>query len=207
MTEEAAALLSVAAIWGIAVLSPGPNSLILAHTALSQGRSATVRIIAGLLTATTMWVAFGLFGMTALVTAAPGALTAMKIVGGGYLVFLGARLLWHARRRHAATPNPTDAPPLRRPFRAGLITNATNPKTAAFMASIFVAAFPTDPAPWLGAAALAIIVCLSTMWYIAMVVVFGLPRMSRAYRRMRVWIDRAAGAVFVGFGARLATSD
>ena len=54
---------------------------------------------------------------------------------------------------------------------------------------------------------LAIMLTMSASWYAIMMVVLGRPTFARAYRRARVWIDRAAGAIFLGFGVRLATAD
>ncbi|MCA8933606.1 MAG: LysE family translocator [Rhodospirillaceae bacterium] len=207
MSDELAAILSVVAIWSIAVVTPGPNTLIVAHTTMSQGRAVAARLVVGTLAATAGWVVFGLFGLTALVAAAPDALAVGKVVGGAYLAYLGIRLLWKTRQRRAFEPNPADAPPLAHPFRVGFLTNATNPKTAAFIASIFVASFPAHPEPWLDAVVLAIMLTMSASWYAIMMVVLGRPTFARAYRRARVWIDRAAGAIFLGFGVRLATAD
>ena len=217
MTDSAlTALASVALIWTVAVLTPGPNSVLLAHTAMSQGRGIAARLIGGLLVAMVVWVLFGMFGLTALVTAVPFVLIGLKLVGGAYLMFLGLRLLWISRRapRHHATIQSPDqvgayasAGPLARPFRIGFITNISNPKTAAFIASVFLAAMPPEPDLWLGVGAMAIVIGLSAAWYAIMLVVFSHRRIAHGYHRFRVWIDRLAGTVFVVFGARLATTD
>ena len=79
-SDELAAILSVVAIWSIAVVTPGPNTLIVAHTTMSQGRAVAARLVVGTLAATAGWVVFGLFGLTALVAAAPDALAVGKVV-------------------------------------------------------------------------------------------------------------------------------
>ena len=91
-------------------------------------------------------------------------------------------------------------------FRLGLATNLANPKTAAFVASLFAAAMPPDPAWWQGLAAVALMLTISSIWYT--IVVFSLTHraVANAYRAARRGVDAATGALFVAFGAAMATS-
>jgi len=47
-------------------------------------------------------------------------------------------------------------------------------------------------------------VAISTLWYALVVWLLTLGAVSAAFARLRHWIDRVAGALFVMFGLRLA---
>lgn len=167
--------------------------------AVAQGRPRGAGIGVG----TAAWAAAGFFGIHALFAAAPWAYAGLKLLGGAYLLYLGARLLWQSNQVGGAEAQ------RRRPrsdasaFRLGLGTNLANPKSALFVASVFAAAMPDSPSLALGLLAMAVMVSISVGWYGTVACLFTLRRVSEVYRRGRRWIDRAAGAAFVLFGAKL----
>lgn len=200
-------LLTVAIIWIVAVITPGPNFLMMLRTSATQSRAATVPAIAGIGVGTTIWGCAGFFGIHTLFSAAPWLYLGFKIVGGLYLIVLGSRVLMHSRGR-ASSVSATLAEPLSGPaaFRLGLMTNLANPKSALFMASVFATAMPGRPSLALGAAAIVLMTTISVTWYVAVTSLFTMPWVARGYGRIRRWIDRVAGVVFVSFGVRLVLS-
>ena len=89
-------------------------------------------------------------------------------------------------------------------WRSGLLTNLSNPKTAAFVTSLFAASMPATAPVWLGLTSVALMTILSIAWYATVACFFSIPRFTGFYERSRRWIDRTAGIIFIGFGARLA---
>ena len=156
---------------------------------------------------TSVWAAAGFFGVHGLFAAAPWMYAALKTLGGGYLMFLGLRLLWNSKANtDSARPVPASLRSGLSAFRLGLITNIANPKSALFVASIFATAMPDDPPLALGLMAMAAMVAISVCWYAAVACLFTARRIADAYRQGQRWVDRLAGAVFVLFGAKLVFS-
>jgi threonine/homoserine/homoserine lactone efflux protein len=89
-------------------------------------------------------------------------------------------------------------------WRAGLVTNLSNPETAAFVTSLFAARVPAAAPIWLGLTSVALMTALTLTWYVAVACLFSSGRFTALYRRGRLWIDRPAGFVFIAFGTRLA---
>jgi threonine/homoserine/homoserine lactone efflux protein len=94
-------------------------------------------------------------------------------------------------------------------FRGGFLTNVLNPKVAIF----FLAFVPQFIAPAVEHKALAF-VALGTLFNINSVFVnsgwaLAAAWMARhgAVQRGLQWLDRAAGAMFIAFGLRLALAD
>lgn len=204
-----APLVSVAMLWALAALSPGPNFLVTVRMALTQPRRTSLHAVAGIATGTCIWGIAGFLGIHALFIAVPWAYGALKIAGGAYLAWLGVKLAWNSRITG------TDTPPGRASrsvtgltaFRLGLTTNLANPKTAIFVAGLFAATLPTSVPLAEDLSAVALMVVISLGWYTVVAVLFTSAHVSKVYARARHWIDRAAGACFVFFGARLMASE
>lgn len=192
-------LLPLAAIWVVAVVTPGPNFFACLHMAIGHGRAAGLATVAGIVAGTALWAAAGLFGLKALFAAFPWAAFAIKLVGGIYLIVVGIQL-WRSAARPAAA---NIANPRRRGFVFGLYTVLANPKTAAVAASLFAVALPPDAGPTLAVAALALIVAIPALWYALVVIACGRKPVIDAYARARAVLLRVTGALFAGFGVKL----
>lgn len=119
---------------------PGPSVMFVVARTLEHGRAAGLTSVAGVETGALTHVAIASAGLSALVATSPGAITLLRWVGGGYLLWLGAQAI---RRNHRSGPPPAPASKARL-FRQGVIVDLLNPKTALF----FLAFLPgfIDPA-------------------------------------------------------------
>jgi threonine efflux protein len=201
-------VLTVAVIWGIAAVTPGPNFFFIVRCALTGTRRTALSAVAGVVTGTLCWGLAGWLGVSALFIAAPMGYAALKIVGSLYLIWLGLRLLWRLRHpRSEEEPRTPGASSLVMAWRFGLMTNLANPKTAIFVASLFSVTLPSQSSWSDGLLIVAVMIAISGAWYGAVALTLGGVSMFRSYRRFRRWIDAVAGMVFVGFGMKLALSE
>jgi homoserine/homoserine lactone efflux protein len=182
-------------------LSPGPNGLLaLTHGAL-HGRRLTLFTIAGGALGFVVLIALSMFGIGALLQTSLLWLTALKWVGGAYLVWLGIQV-WRSPplgATLAATGGQARAGVL---FRQGLLSAVTNPKGILFFAA-FLPQF-IDPARSLW---LQFVVMASTF---ALVEIATELFIASAAHRIRPWLqrvgkafNRACGGVFMAIGAAL----
>lgn len=199
MSEVAAVLGPLAAVWLIGVLTPGPNFFATLHMAAKHGRRAGLMTVAGIAVGLSFWAVVGLLGIRILFTTVPLATIAVKVVGAVYLVWMGVKL-WNS----AGTPPAATTPGWQSAFRFGLLTNLANAKTAAFAASLFAVALPPHASLGLFVAAFITIVSMSAAWYGACAIAGSGGPVMRVYARFQKWLARIAGAVFVGFGIKLA---
>ncbi|MEV5714926.1 LysE family transporter [Amycolatopsis mediterranei] len=80
-----------------AAISPGPNFVLIAHTAATGTRRTAVAIALGVVAAGGLLAAVAVFGLGGVLARTPWLATALRVVCGGYLAWLGVRLWWHAR--------------------------------------------------------------------------------------------------------------
>jgi len=115
-------------------LTPGPNSLLaLTHGGLYGARLALATICGGVL-GFSLLIALAMFGLGALLKAAPGALLVLKWIGGAYLVWLGIQL-WRAPPMNLQLAASGGKPAVRTLFRQGLLAALANPKVILFYAA------------------------------------------------------------------------
>jgi len=193
----------------ISMMAPGPNLVAVAATALGPGRKPALAVAAGVSAGTMVWVLFAAFGFGALLAVQPALLAMLKILGGAYLMFLAARILYTTFFRSSG---PTDAPDrgmpsnskgLRRNFLFGLLVVLTNPKALLLWASIstllFGAGFSSFHVALFGPTA----ALLSMINYGAYALLFSSERAQRSVARSTRWLDTIASACFGYFGGRL----
>jgi len=201
-------LLSVAIIWSVAVITPGPNFFITVKTAVGQNRRSALFVALGTSTGTILWGLSGFFGVALLFKASPWIYLSLKLLGGIYLIYLGFELVistTSAGSNHRV-PFLTSIDAIQG-YKLGLLTNLSNPKTAAFVTSLFAATMPSNAPFLLGFMSVAVMSLISILWYTFVAYVFSLDHFRGLYQKSRIWIERFAGAIFIGFGVKLVASE
>jgi threonine/homoserine/homoserine lactone efflux protein len=189
-------------------ITPGADMLYVAGHAASGGRRAGLLAALGIGAGCLFHVVLATIGLSALLASSELAFNLVKWAGAAYLVWMGVGML-------RARPGPVGeavAPDVRRVFWRGVLTNALNPKVALF----FLAFLPQFIAPQaehqaLGFALLGLVFALNgTLVTLAFAWLAGTARERLASRaqgsRLGLWLQRAAGAMFIGLGLRLAVS-
>ncbi|MCG8688061.1 MAG: LysE family transporter [Desulfobacterales bacterium] len=201
-------LLSVASIWALAVITPGPNFFITAQTTVNHSRFAGFFIVLGTCTGTMIWSLAGFFGIASLFIMAPWLYITLKIAGGSYIFYLGIMMIINSFK---PSTNPDTFTKISQSrflnWRKGLVTNLSNPKTAMFVTSLFASVLPKEPTIGLGVLVLSLMVMISFVWYSFIVIIFSSNGFRYYYNRMQKWLEGFAGIIFMGFGAKLIFSD
>ena len=129
------AAFAVASVIIIAI--PGPSVLFTIGRALSAGRrEALLTVVGNALGILTQICALAI-GLGPLIAASTVAYTALKVVGAGYLIWLGVQAIRNRRALATAFEAgvPVTAPSLHA-VRAGYVVGVTNPKTIVFFAAL-----------------------------------------------------------------------
>jgi threonine/homoserine/homoserine lactone efflux protein len=109
---------------------PGPAVLFIVARSGAQGRRAGFVSVVGVHTASIVHVGAAVAGLSAVVVASAIAFTAVKFIGGLYLIYLGVKSIRGARRLSGAV-TPTRRPE-KRLFAEAFAVNLLNPKVALF---------------------------------------------------------------------------
>lgn len=206
-------LLQIAAVYLVALVTPGPNVFMISQLSLAGRRSLGAVSALGVGTASLIWASLAMLGLAAVLHQVEWLYETIRIGGAVYLAYFGLKLLRASTRRdpapdatpaNAATLRPPHARDYLRAYRTGLFTCLTNPKSCAFWTSVFAAMLPAHVPLWFNGATLVTIGAMSAGWYCGVAYLFASPRAQRGYRRVRRPLDALCGAALVGLGAKLA---
>ena len=202
--HDAFVLLSLFVIDSLAIVSPGPNILLVVHAAAEQDRRGALLIALGLAAAGALWALVAVSGLTAIFEMLPSLQTAIRLAGAAYLLYLAVRL-WRSRSGPPAEVAAASAAaqPAHKALLRGLVTSLLNPKSLAYFASIFVLLVPADASSSLRAAAVALVFVDALLWYGLAAWLFSTPRVIQGYMALRRPIDRACAALLAAFGVKL----
>ena len=195
-------LLVLAGVLALSMISPGPNFAIVTSTAITRSRRAGVIAGLGLAAASGTWTLLTLAGLGLVIVHAQWLYAALRILGALYLIFLGAKMLWHA----AKPPPPDTGQPARsrdNPFRKAYFVSLTNPKSAAFYGSILAVMLPAHAPLWFSAAVVGLAVLLSALWYCGVAFLLSSPSVRHRFLRIRALFDAVIGMVLMGLGVKL----
>ncbi len=193
------------------ILLPGPNSMYVMTVASRSGVGAGYRGACGIFLGDFILMILSAAGVASVFQANPALFVALKYAGAGYLAWLGIGLLRAALRRWRDTEEaaaeeavPSDAS---KPFRTALMISLMNPKAILFFVSFFIQfVSPTYAYPALSFLILGAIVQMCSALYLSALIFGGtfLAGLFRRRRRLSAAATGGVGALFIGFGARLA---
>ncbi|MGP3918331.1 leucine efflux protein LeuE [Nonomuraea sp. NBC_00507] len=194
------------------ILLPGPNSLYVLSFAAQHGVRQGYRAAAGVFVGDAVLMVLSAAGAASLLRSNPVLFTIVKYAGAGYLAWIGFQMIrgaWRSRRALAAEEAPAPVEHQPRPFRKALMISLLNPKAILFFISFFVQF--VDPAyatPALSFLILGAVIQVFSFLYLTSLIFGGtfLAAQFRRRRRLSAGLTSCVGAVFVGFGAKLATA-
>jgi RhtB (resistance to homoserine/threonine) family protein len=189
-------------------LTPGPDTVYILGRSIAQGRDAGVASALGICVGSIFHTTAAALGLSAILATSALAFGAVKLIGGAYLIFLGAKMLLD-RRKQLSLPSSFRQRTTLAAFRQGILTNILNPKVALF----FLAFLPQfiDPASDTKVVAFIALgltfVTTGTMWCLVLAwFASAFSQRMRTNETIAQWLNRTAGALFVFLGLRLATT-
>lgn len=199
------ALLGLAAVHWLAVMSPGPSTVLVVQTAAVSRRGGLIAAFAMMLGAL-LWAAAALYGLQALFAQFAWLYRVFQVAGGLFLIYLAVQI-W----RHARDPLPEIAPAAARAgdaeiFARALLLQLGNPKIMVFFGSIFLSVLPHDMPAWMQAVVLALVAFDEFTWFAVLALTFSGATARAFYRRAKFWLDRFMGGALALLGLRLALS-
>jgi threonine/homoserine/homoserine lactone efflux protein len=199
-------------------LTPGPDVFFQITQSLKQGARAGIAAMLGICAGCLVHVAAATLGVSALIAASSTAFTLLKCIGAAYLLYVGIQMLLAKAPSNAIDLKAPDADfiransqnNLKNIFIQGFWTNALNPKVALFFLA-FLPQFisPNATEPQLAFLVLGLLFIVNSipinLGYVLLAAWIS-SRMQSVQRGM-VWLERVAGAMFVGFGLKLAAGE
>lgn len=200
-------ILAFTVVAAIAIASPGPATLMAINNSLAHGQRSAVWSSIGNASGLFCLSSAAMLGLGALLASSEWLFNAVKILGAGYLFYLGARQLLKKGPMLAqgVEASAQKARPTRwKLYKSAFLTAVTNPKATMFFTALFPQFIDQQ------AALLPQFLILTSIFMALSLVSLSLyaalasrakgvltrPALSR-------WVSRVVGSTFIGFGAAI----
>lgn len=202
----------------LVVLLPGPNSLFVLSVGARKGVVKGYQAALGVFVGDAVLMVLAATGGAVVLKSNPSFFVFVKIIGAGYLAYLGVKLMlagirdWRtAADAHVAAADlqEPDLVALEKPFSKALIISLLNPKAILFFVSFFVQFVdPQYPYPAVSFLVLGAFAQLFSFIYLSLLIFSGeyFASLVRRSQWLRVIGLTGVGALFLGFAGKLATA-
>jgi threonine/homoserine/homoserine lactone efflux protein len=199
--EGSIILISVFGIFIPALILPGPDFVAVVRSSMTRGTRAGLWTTLGVSICLGLYATLSLLGLSAVLVQYQWLAWAVRLLGAGYLIYLGLRLIF----------SNTEVPEIAgqegigasTAFRFGFYVTLTNPKAVVLFTSVFATSVTSATPVWLMAVMIGLVFAAALTWYSIVSVFMSSAPVRRRFTRARHWIERAAGVVFVGIGGRI----
>lgn len=204
--EATLVLVSVFAIFLPALILPGPDFVAVVRSSMARGRRAGLLTTLGVSLMLGLYATLSLLGLSAILVEYQWLAWSVRVLGAGYLIWLGIRLLRakpQAFGERASELEGNDGRARGNPLLFGFLVTLTNPKAVVLFASVFATAVTEATPLWLMTVMIALVVASALVWYAIVSLFVSAPPVVRRFGRAQHWIERAAGVCFVALGGRI----
>ncbi|MGR3616972.1 MAG: LysE family translocator [Paracoccaceae bacterium] len=191
-----------AVFWVVFVTTPGPNAVNCISNGMNLPFGRAMLGVLAILTQASAFLILSALGVTALIAASPTAFFVAKLIGAGFLIWMGVRG-WMT----AARPVDTETAPARRVYLHALAVAVINPKSVAGYLAAFSQFVQPDVPIWQQMAVIMpTALVITTLSYTSFTVLGAVLGRAAIKAVFNVWIRRAMAICFIIYGILLGAS-
>ncbi|KIY42656.1 lysine transporter LysE [Pseudomonas sp. 10-1B] len=200
-------ILAFTVVAAIAIASPGPATLMAINNSLAYGPRYAIWSSIGNASGLFCLSAAAMLGLGALLASSEWMFSVVKILGAGYLFYLGARQLFKKGSVLAQEVHPdgqTYRPSRLKLYKSAFLTATTNPKATIFFTALFPQFIDQGAAmlpQFLLLTAIFMGLSLASLSLYAAAAAQAKGMLSRP--AFSVWISRLVGSTFICFGVAI----
>ena len=198
-------ILTIAVLHFLAVVSPGPDFIMISRNALLYSRRSGVYTALGLTLGLLVHITYSLVGIGLIISKSLILFSILKFIGAGYLLYVGFKAI---RAKESKTTIELDAAKNYiskfAAVKMGFITNVTNPKVTLFFLSIFTLVIqPTTPffIKMIIGAEMSIVTFL---WFAFVAVLLSHGLIKKQFVKVQHYVERFMGVLLIILGIKLA---
>nr|WP_086938350.1 LysE family transporter [Thaumasiovibrio occultus] len=203
---DIAPLLTLFTVHIVALMSPGPDFALVVQNASRFGRNTGVMIALGLSVGILCHATLSLLGVSLLISQHPLLFSAIRFLGGSYLLWLGINALRGCLSQDESPALDEKNQLLqqrRQAFTKGFTTNILNPKALIFFVSLLSSLVPAGMTLGTKLGAISILWLTSFAWFGFLAWLLTGKRMQKIMLSLAPFIDGVCGTLFTLVGGGL----
>lgn len=202
-----AEFLTVAAAHLLAVMSPGPDFIMISRNSLVYSRKSALYSALGLALGILLHVTYSLAGIALIISQSIVVFSIIKFLGAGYLIYIGYKSL-HAKPVAKADTQPEKKDDLTAWafIRMGFLTNALNPKASLFFLALFTQVISQTTPLTVQILYGLEMSAMTFVWFAVVALALSNNLIKKRSTRIQHYVERAFGVVLITLGIKVALS-
>ncbi len=200
-------IITVALVHLLAVVSPGPDFMMITRNSLTHSRKSGIYSAIGLGLGILVHVAYCLIGIGYIISKSILIFNFIKLLGAAYLIYIGYKSL--TSKTHKVDDNvifeKKDFSPLNA-IKLGFLTNVLNPKATLFFLSLFTVVIKPDTPLFLKLFMGFEMSVVTMLWFAFIAYVFSHSIIQSRIHKIQAYAERFIGIVLIGLGLKVAFS-
>lgn len=198
-------IFSVSIVHLLAVMSPGPDFIVVIKNALNYSRKIGIYTALGIGLGIIIHIAYTFLGIGLLIKESPTLYQAIKILGALYILYMGIMAIVSNSKTKVIEQNTAQKQSISKAkaFQIGFITNALNPKASLFFLSVFTIILPQDTnistLIFIGV----LLVVQTTLWFVLVSYFFTQKIIQKKYYQLENGINKLFGILLILLAVRL----
>lgn len=204
-------LLTVAGIHALAVISPGPDFVLISRLSLSYSRKIGFAGAIGVALGIGLHITYSILGIGALIASSVLLFNTIKILGALYLIYIGLMSFRTAKDSKVGNELSDDIQyqdkmDSWKALKSGFLTNALNPKATLFILAVFTQVI-NPSTPTLIQIGYGLEMVLATaLWFSIVSFFLSTNLISRKIQSVKGVIEKITGVVLTALGLKILLS-
>jgi len=196
----------IAGLHFLALISPGPDFVMITRNSLVYSRKTGVMSALGLACGIAVHISYCLIGIAYIISKSIVIFSTLKLLGAGYLIFIGYKSI--KVKPSQASEIIEDRKDMGKfaALKMGFLTNLFNPKATLFFLALFTQViYPQTP--------IYIKLCyglemsaMTFVWFAFVALVLSHNQIKRRFTSIQHYVERVTGAALIGLGLKVALS-
>lgn len=197
-------LLLITSIHILAAASPGPDFVLVSQQTLANGKKSGFLCSIGIALGLSIHIVYSAFGLATVISNSSSALWVIKILGGGYLLYLGIKGICAKPALNEKAANVVVGKySAKKSIGVGFLCNALNPKAPIYFVSLFTVVLSPDMPLYQIAIYGVWMMMIQLAWFSAVVGLLSRPTINNKFKQCGHWVDRVLGGAMIALGIKV----
>lgn len=199
--------LTVIVIHLLAVMSPGPDFVMITRNSLIYSRRSGIYSAVGLGLGMAVHATYSLIGIGLIIAKSIVIFSILKFIGAAYLIYFGYKCLC------AKAPDLKNSPTSKcrdlsrlAAIRIGFLTNILNPKATLFFLALFTQVVSPQTPKIIQILYAAEMSLMTFLWFAFVCVILSQKRVQAKFFLVQHWFERVFGVLLIALGIKVALS-
>ncbi len=208
MLEYLPEFMSIAILHLLAVMSPGPDFILVCNNSILYSRRSGVFTALGLALGILTHVTYSLIGIAYIISKSIIIFSTIKLLGAGYLIYLGWKIL-KSKSSLQVLDSQVKKPEISQweAVKNGYLTNLLNPKVTIFFLAVFTQVVDADT-PHLVKAVYGLEMSVMTfLWFACVAMILSHEKIKKPFAKVQVYLEKFMGTMLLALGIKVALSN